>query len=81
MLIAIAEATAANNIHRSIFVVNNKNINQRQPGEKKPGKFHYNPGNMSEKPIKSRKDELEREADTDRIPSGHEHQRRTKEQR
>jgi hypothetical protein len=30
-------------------VANNKNPNQRQPGEKEPGTFHYNPGNMSGK--------------------------------
>jgi len=62
-------------------VVNNKNINQKQPGEKKPGKFHYNPGNMSEKPIKNRKNEFEQEGDADSVHGSHEHQRRTKEQR
>jgi ElaB/YqjD/DUF883 family membrane-anchored ribosome-binding protein len=30
-------------------VTNNKNPNQKQPGEKEEGKFHYNPGNMSGK--------------------------------
>jgi hypothetical protein len=30
-------------------VTNNKNPNQTQPGEKGPGKFHFNPGNMSGK--------------------------------
>ena len=29
------------------FVGNNKNPDQKQPGEKEPGTFHYNPGNMS----------------------------------
>jgi hypothetical protein len=33
------------------FVTNNKNSNQKQPGEKEPGTFHYNPGNMSGKTI------------------------------
>ena len=28
---------------------NNKNPNQKQPGEKEYGTFHYNPGNMSGK--------------------------------
>ena len=28
---------------------NNKNPNQKQPGEKPPGTFHFNPGNMSGK--------------------------------
>jgi len=78
MLIVIAKETAANNIHRSRSVANNKNITQKQPGEKKPGKFHYNPGNMSEKLIKGRRDEPEQEADVDRTHSDHEHQRPTK---
>jgi hypothetical protein len=30
-------------------VVNNKNPNQKQPGEKDQGTFHYNSGNMSGK--------------------------------
>jgi len=62
-------------------VANNKNINQRQPVEKKPGKFHYNPGNMSGKPIKSQKDESDEKADVDRTHGIHEHQKQTKEQR
>jgi hypothetical protein len=35
---------------------NNKNPNQKQPGEKDSGKFHYNPGNMSGKTIDICKD-------------------------
>jgi ElaB/YqjD/DUF883 family membrane-anchored ribosome-binding protein len=31
------------------YVTNNKNPNQKRPGEKEEGKFHYNPGNMSGK--------------------------------
>lgn len=30
-------------------MTNNKRLNQKQPGEKEPGKFHFNPGNMSGK--------------------------------
>jgi hypothetical protein len=30
-------------------MTNNKSPNEQQPGEKAPGKFHYNPGNMSGK--------------------------------
>jgi hypothetical protein len=30
---------------------NNKSPNEKQPGEKPDGKFHYNPGNMSGKKI------------------------------
>lgn len=35
---------------------NNKNPNQKQPGEKEAGTFHYNPGNMSGKTIGATKD-------------------------
>jgi hypothetical protein len=40
-------------------VANNKNPTQKQPGEKEPGTFHYNPGNMSGKTIGTNKDESE----------------------
>jgi hypothetical protein len=48
-------------------MVNSKNPNDRQPGEKKPGKFHYNPGNMSGKTAGIKKDESEQQDDADRI--------------
>jgi hypothetical protein len=32
-----------------------KNPDQKQPGEKEPGTFHYNPGNMSGKTIGTKK--------------------------
>jgi len=38
-------------------MANNKDQNQKKPGEKAPGKFHYNPGNMSGKTAKVRIDE------------------------
>jgi hypothetical protein len=38
-------------------MANNKNPTQKQPGEKEPGTFHYNPGNMSGKTIGTSKDE------------------------
>jgi hypothetical protein len=41
-------------------VGNNKNPTQKQPGEKEPGTFHYNPGNMSRKTIGTNKDESEK---------------------
>jgi hypothetical protein len=48
-------------------VANNKNANQKQPGEKEPGTFHYNPGNMSGKIIGASKDEPQQsEADNQR---------------
>jgi len=31
-------------------MADNKNPHQKQPGEKEPGKYHYNPGNQSGKP-------------------------------
>jgi hypothetical protein len=39
---------------------NNKNSNEKKPGEKEPGTFHYNPGNMSGKTIGAPEDESER---------------------
>ena len=48
-------------------MANNEDANQKQPGEKGPGKYHYNPGNMSSKTIDSGKDEYERGANADRI--------------
>lgn len=47
----------------------NKNPNQRQPGEKQPGTFHFNPGNMSEKTAESREDKPEQQAKPDRTDS------------
>ena len=38
-------------------MANNKNPHERQAGEKPPGKFHYNPGNMSGKKIGATDDE------------------------
>ena len=49
-------------------MANNKNPNEKQPGEKVEGKFHYNPGNMSGKEAKTSIDESDG-ANPDRIPS------------
>jgi hypothetical protein len=46
------------------YVANNKNPNERRPGEKEPGTFHYNPGNMSGKTVGSHKDD----ADSNQTP-------------
>jgi hypothetical protein len=36
-------------------MANNKNPNEKQPGENPEGKYHYNPGNMAgKKPTRSR---------------------------
>jgi hypothetical protein len=32
-------------------MADNKDPNQKQPGEKKEGKYHYNPGNQSGKEL------------------------------
>jgi hypothetical protein len=46
-----------------IILSNNKSPNQQQPGEKEPGKFHYNPGNMSGKSSQTNKDKPDPTAD------------------
>jgi hypothetical protein len=48
---------------------------QKKPGEKQPGKYNYNPGNMSGTTIDIVKDEAEQENNVDRIQSRHEHPR------
>jgi hypothetical protein len=45
---------------------NNKNRNEKQPGEKEGGTFHYNPGNMSGKTVDSVKDKSERKNNANR---------------
>ncbi|WP_213772787.1 hypothetical protein [Bradyrhizobium sp. dw_78] len=48
---------------------NNKNPNERQRGEKSPGKYHFNPGNMSGKETEIGKDEAEQKNNVDKIDS------------
>jgi hypothetical protein len=48
-------------------MANNRNPNEKQPGEKEAGKFHYNPVNMSGKPIKICKDKAEQQNNTARF--------------
>ena len=43
---------------------NNKDLEQKKPGEKAPGKFHFNPGNMSGKTVKVGKDRSEEKPKT-----------------
>jgi hypothetical protein len=48
------------------------NTNKPEPkklGEKKPGKYHYNPGNMSGKTIDIAKDESDQKNNIDRVRS------------
>jgi hypothetical protein len=46
-------------------MANTNNPNKKRPGEKEPGKYHYNPGNMSGKTIEILKDEFEQENNVD----------------
>ena len=48
-------------------MANNKNPNKKRPGEKPPGKYHYNPGNMSEKVADIHKDESTRKTTGTRL--------------
>ena len=48
-------------------MADNVNPNQKQPGEKQEGKFHYNPGNQSGKAIDVVKPEDEQVNNKDRI--------------
>lgn len=55
-------------------MADNKNPNQKQPGERHEGKYHYNPGNQSGKTIESVKPESEQVNNVDRIDSRDERQ-------
>ena len=50
-------------------MTDNKNPNEKQPGERPPGKYHYNPGNQSGKTIEITKPESEQQNNVDRIKS------------
>jgi hypothetical protein len=57
-------ALAANKVSsQEYYKANNKDPDQRQPGEKEPGTFHYNPGNMSGKTADSSKDNSDQKSD------------------
>ena len=58
-----------NKFQQEHSVANNKNPNLKQPGEKEPGTFHYNPGNMSGKTIGTGKDKSEKQSEADRTRS------------
>jgi hypothetical protein len=49
----------------------NKNPKEKQPGEKPPGKFHFNPGNMSGKTADAGKEESAQRGNRDRIENRH----------
>jgi hypothetical protein len=42
---------------KEFSMTNNKNLTEKKPGEKAPGKLHYNPVNMSGKTIDLEKTE------------------------
>ena len=50
-------------------MANNKNPNKKQPGEKAEGKYHYNPGNMSGKTVKTGDDGTEEKHEGDEVRS------------
>ena len=50
-------------------MADDKAPNEKRPDDKAPGKFHYNPGNMSGKPAEIFKDESGRRNNADRIRS------------
>ena len=53
-------------------MADNRNPNQKQPGEKEAGKYHYNPGNQSGKVTDIVKPESEQVNNIDRIEDRHE---------
>lgn len=50
-------------------MADNKGLDKK-PGEKKEGKYHYNPGNMADEMIESAKPESEQENNADSIRTG-----------
>jgi low affinity Fe/Cu permease len=54
---------------RKHLMADNRDPNEKQPGEKPEGKYHYNPGNQSDKAIEITKPESEQENNVDRINS------------
>ncbi|CAL80669.1 MULTISPECIES: hypothetical protein [unclassified Bradyrhizobium] len=57
-------------------MADNVNPNQKQPGEKQEGQYHYNPGNQSGKTIDAGKPEGEQVNNKDRIEQREEPQSR-----
>jgi len=57
---------------------NNKDPNKKRPGEKEPGTFHYNPGNMSGKTAEGCKNQSEEQNDANKkqIPGKEDQKRR-----
>jgi hypothetical protein len=50
-------------------MADNKDPNQKQPGEKKEGKYHYNPGNQSGKEVGIAHPEAESDAPAEHLHS------------
>lgn len=57
-------------------MTNNKNTDGKKPGEKEPGKFHYNPGNMSGKKAGVRREQSGQEKNSDQFQSREELEKR-----
>ncbi|WP_316180390.1 hypothetical protein [Bradyrhizobium sp. SZCCHNRI1009] len=57
-------------------MADNVNPNQKQPGEKQEGQYHYNPGNQSGKTIDVGKSEDQQVNNKDRIEQREEPQSR-----
>jgi hypothetical protein len=55
-------------------MANNKNPNQKQPGEKEEGTFHYYPGNMSGKTIGSKKNADRQQANAEKKQPKQDHE-------
>jgi len=60
-------------MQKEYAMADNKDPNKKRPGEKKSGKYHYNPGNMAGKTIEIAKDESEQENNVDTIRARDEH--------
>jgi len=60
---------------QEVAMADNKNPNEKQPGENKPGKYHFNPGNQAGKTAeKTVKPASEQVNNPDRIDSRKEKQ-------
>jgi hypothetical protein len=59
---------------REYSMANNKNPNQKQPGEKEEGTFHYYPGNMSGKTIGSKKNADRQQANAEKKQPKQDHE-------
>lgn len=52
-------------------MADNRSTGKKQPGEKREGKFHYNPGNMAGKTAEICQDDPERKSDAEKDRGEH----------